>query len=290
MSLKINCFEIEQPIGTLYVGYMKHHELLKLIDVDTRKLVTELEVYMGIQRDRDKTRIKQIAKFIASADSTFPTSIVLNLKSEDITKKYDKESMNLFVNDNKIVFKVLDGQHRLYSFLEAEEVPIYELPVTIIIDADLETQAHLFTKINLNQTKVNKSLSLDLFEYSKTMSPYKVAHEVTKTLNNSKGPFYKKIKMLGKSDSALKDEFITQAAIVKGVLEFISRNPMDDTNLIKKSSYKKYASSVKRDYKIVFQEEYLLEKFDLISQFFYDYFSIISKKWPNAWGNTNFIL
>ena len=80
MSLKINCFEIEQPIGTLYVGYMKHHELLKLIDVDTRKLVTELEVYMGIQRDRDKTRIKQIAKFIASADSTFPTSIVFELE------------------------------------------------------------------------------------------------------------------------------------------------------------------------------------------------------------------
>lgn len=290
MSLKINCFEIEQPIGVLYVGYVKHSELLKLIDVDTRKMDTELEVYMGIQRDRNKTRIKQIAKFIASADSTFPTSIVLNVKSDDIISKYNDKNMSMVVKDNKKVFQVLDGQHRLYSFLEAEDIVIYDLPVTIIIDADLETQAHLFTKINLNQTKVNKSLSFDLFEYSKTMSPYKVAHEITKTLNNTKGPFYKKIKMLGKSDSIAKDEFITQAAIVRGILEFISRYPMDDTNMIKKTSFKKYIKSVKRDYKIVFQEEYLDEKFDLMTQFFYDYFSLISKKWPNAWGSKRYIL
>lgn len=290
MELNINCFEIEQPIGNFYIGYLDYNILLELIDVDEREYNTELERYMGIQRKLEPKRLKEIHQFITSTDATFPTSIVLSIKSEDVKKGYDEKENKLTITNKKSVFHVLDGQHRLYSFINSKIDSKFQLPITIIIDADLETQAHIFTKINLNQTRVNKSLTYDLFEYAKSDTPYKIAHNITQTLNFTEGPFYKKIKMLGKSDENFSNQFISQSAIVDRVVQFISEKPMDDTDLIKKLGFDKFKKTVKPSTKAVLQKEFLDGDFDIITQFFYDYFNIISEKWPIAWGNKSYIL
>jgi DGQHR domain-containing protein len=288
--MQINCFEINQPIGTFYVGYMNYVDLLRMADVNEREYNSDLEKYMGIQRKIDDKRLKDIRQFIKSSDSTFPTSIVLNISSEDIIREYSNDSHTMIVKDEEKVFHILDGQHRLYSFVDSDIDQIYELPITIIVDADLETQAHIFTKINLNQTRVNKSLTYDLFEYAKADTPYKIAHNITQTLNFNEGPFYNKIKMLGKSDKNFNDQFISQAALVDRFVLFISEKPMVDTDLIKKYGFNKYTKMVKKSDKAVFQEEYLNGDFNFITQVFYDYFDLISKRWPNAWGNKSYIL
>ena len=144
MGLKINCFEIKQPIGVFYVGYINYQDLLKLADVNERQYNSKLEKYMGIQRKVDDKRLKEIRTFIQSVDSTFPTSIVLNISSDSILSEYDTKNHSMIVKENENVFYVLDGQHRLYSFVNSNVDSDYQLPVTIIIDADLETQAHIF--------------------------------------------------------------------------------------------------------------------------------------------------
>lgn len=295
MQITIKCFAIEQPIGTLYVGYIPYNILLDNTEVNVRGYVTNLEKYIGIQRERSETRLKEIARFIELPDSTFPTSIVLHLSSDCIVSAYDSEKNEMILDtdeSNKPVFQILDGQHRLFSFKELSNPNIikYDLPVTIIIDADIDTQAHVFTKINLNQTRVNKSLTYDLYEYAKTNSPYKTAHQIVNSLNNVQGsPFYKKIKMIGKSEKGSK-QLITQAAMVDGILKYISNNPENDISIIKKEGFKKYTQIVIKDPSLVFQDEYLSENYDVIAQFFYDIFTIISKKWNSAWTSSSHIL
>lgn len=290
MAIRINCFEINQPIGSFYVGFIDYKELLRLADVNEREYNSDLEKYMGIQRKVDEKRLKDIRQFILSSDSTFPTSIVLNITSDDIIENYNEKNHSILIKDNKVVFNILDGQHRLYSFVNSNFEGHFELPITIIIDADLETQAHIFTKINLNQTKVNKSLTYDLFEYAKANTPYKIAHNITQTLNFTEGPFYKKVKMLGKSDENFKEQFISQAALVDRIVVFLSEKPMKDTDLIKKHGFNKYSKIIDKSKKAVFQEEYLASKFDHLTQIFYDYFKLINDKWPQAWGNKSYIL
>ncbi|MGE4572276.1 MAG: DGQHR domain-containing protein [Candidatus Izemoplasmatales bacterium] len=288
--MKINCFEINQPIGTFYVGYIDYRDLLKMADVNEREYNSELEKYMGIQRKLDNKRLKDIRQFIKSSDSTFPTSIVLSISSDDIIGDYNSIEHSILIKDKEKVFHVLDGQHRLYSFVDADLDELYELPISIIIDADLETQAHIFTKINLNQTRVNKSLTYDLYEYAQADTPYKIAHNITQTLNFNKGPFYNKVKMLGKSDKIFKDQFISQAALVDRFVLYISEKPMVDTDIIKKYGFNKFTKIVEKSEKAVFQEEYLNREFEFITQVFFDYFDLISKKWPIAWGNKSYIL
>ena len=74
----------------------------------------------------------------------------------------------------------------------------FEVNVAIFIGVDIADQAAIFSTVNLAQTKVNRSLVYDLFEYSKTRSPEKTCHDVAVLLDRvPESPFFEKIKRLG---------------------------------------------------------------------------------------------
>jgi DGQHR domain-containing protein len=79
---------------------------------------------------------------------------------------------------------VLDGQHRLAGLQHRDrDKPPFEVNVSIFVGADIADQAEIFSRVNLAQTKVNKSLTFDLLEYAKEKSPHKVAHDIAEGLS-----------------------------------------------------------------------------------------------------------
>lgn len=60
-------------------------------------------------------------------------------------------------------FEVIDGQHRLWAFEDAEVPASYELPVVAFVGLDRSWQAYLFWTINIKPKKINASLAYDLY-------------------------------------------------------------------------------------------------------------------------------
>jgi DGQHR domain-containing protein len=109
----------------------------------------------------------------------------------------------------------------------------FGLSVTIFIGSDIADQAYIFSTVNLEQTKVSKSIVYDLFELAKTRSPQKTAHNIAVALDrDERGPFYQRIKRLGFATVDRKFETITQATFVENLLPLISPDPKEDRDLV----------------------------------------------------------
>src|SRR6266480_3447382 len=91
----------------------------------------------------------------------------------------------------------------------------------------------VFATINLKQTKVSKSLAYDLYEFTSSRSPQKTSHNIAKLLNTTEGsPFFNKIKILGLA-TGKKEESLTQATFVDRLMPYITKDKMEDRDLIK---------------------------------------------------------
>lgn len=102
-----------------------------------------------------------------------------------------------------------------------------DIPLVVMFDLTPEDEAYIFTTINRNQTKVDKSVIYTLFGLSTQRSPIKTCHNIAVIMNNSKeSPFYRKIKMLGKKKE--KTETLSQGAFIDNLLPFIERKSTQD--------------------------------------------------------------
>jgi DGQHR domain-containing protein len=189
------------------------------------------------------------------------------------------------------IAKVLDGQHRIAGLRHYEKPGSqFQIVVSIYIDMELEDQAIVFATINKEQKNVSNSLVADLFDFAKSRSPQKTAHNVARALNDKVGsPFYQKIKILGTANR--KDrETITQDTFVKSLIQYISRDPQTDRDFYKRRVNEKNAKLPLADGKEL--EKYFLRNIfiedptDLkIAQLIFNYFNAVEKRWPNAWKN-----
>ena len=57
----------------------------------------------------------------------------------------------------------------------------FKLNVTIFVDMALENQGMVFSVINLEQTKISKSIVYSLYEYAKPISPQNTCHNIAKS-------------------------------------------------------------------------------------------------------------
>lgn len=315
--IEVPYIEVKQPIGSFYLTRLSWQDLLEIAEADIRKIEAEnkqnnsFDSYLGIQREVAEVRVKEIAEYVTTFDATFPTSIILSISSKEYSsngkkimlQNYDDldsvESYNEVVNlditpsvlrirRSKAIANVLDGQHRIEGLKRAyknagllfDDVSDFELNVTIFVDLDIDDQAQIFSVINKAQTKVNKSLVYDLYEYSKSRSPQKTAHDIVRLLNRmDDSPFYKKIKILGKAvDKGV--ETIAQATFVELILGCISQNPMLDRDNLKKN--KKLSKDYDKN-KYVFRGYFIDGKDELILKVLWNYFSAVKIVWPNSW-------
>lgn len=304
-EITIKALKVRQPIGDFFVGVIPHDMLTEICYVDVRQIghETELDSYIGIQRQVDKNRIEEIRSYVRSPDATFPTAVILAIDEKCI--EWNEESSELkikeYVDDEdaskNIAFdsiaKILDGQHRVKGLSEGNQyrLPladdghelVFDLNVSIFVGADVAEHASIFSTVNLAQTKVNKSLAYDLAELSKSRSPQKTAHNITVILDKMPAsPFYQSVKRLGVATVGRGSETLTQATVVEAILPLISKQPNLDRHVLKKGE-RLPSPGVMDLEKVVFRNFFVEEKDSDIAKIIWSYFSAIKERWPVAW-------
>ena len=122
--------------------------------------------------------------------------------------------------------EVIDGQHRLFAFDEASQLPDdFELPVVAFHGLDIGWQAYLFWSINVSPKKINPSHAYDLFpllrtqDWLESVSAVHVyrearAQELTDLLyRHDASPWKGRVNMLGERKSG----WVSQAGWVQAI-------------------------------------------------------------------------
>ncbi|WOK36189.1 DGQHR domain-containing protein [Sphingomonas sp. C3-2] len=249
----------------------------------------------GTQRLQDPKRLSAIADYIDQVDATFPNSIILaaNFRRDetriegDIDSDLDdepneaeaqaefsrrwiieaqpvlneageasSETYELVIPTGDQLARVIDGQHRLFAFAEAEPDRLdTQLLCAIFMDLPPPMQATIFATINSNQKPVDKSLTYELFGYNVSdereteWSPEKLAVFLARRLaTDTESRMAGRIAVAPINDFASaqaipKTEMkISFATIVGGIVRLISSNPKADANKLKKSFFAKRSS------------------------------------------------
>ncbi len=292
------CLRVSQPIGDFYIASMPSKILCDITYFDVRRIMSEereFESYLGIQRPVEKKRVAALQKYVLTEDATFPTSIIIAVSGD--CARYDEASSTLTLSNlvdvaedqNPIyvpnIAKVLDGQHRIEG-LKASPEGRFSVNVSIFVDVDIATQAQIFSTVNLEQTKVNKSIVYDLFALATHRSPQKTSHLIAVALDKERdSPFYQRIKRLGATTRNRFNETLTQATFVEALLPYISENPKDDRNLYLKNLKPAQLDADKLQ-KIPFGNLFIAERDFEITDVLWNYFGAVRERWPTAWNAT----
>ena len=145
--------------------------------IDPRKLVkTATEVEMGAvqdaQRPLSEKRVKDIAHYVDSEKGILPNTLTIATKDNRLVVKPYPNVEGLYYMDfpeNDAEFEeykdaadVMDGQHRLYSFLPnirtISDNYQYEIGFTIYIKPTLNEKRQIFVSCNEKQEKVSGNL------------------------------------------------------------------------------------------------------------------------------------
>lgn len=175
--------------------------------------------------------------------------------NENVFKEIDRK-------DGTVYLTVIDGQHRIKGIEKAierlkQEIkdlnnviiisnnPEFEkkiikknkqlnnllninLLVSFFIDPSLEFQAMVFSTINRTQKSVPQSLVTSLFGLTEKDTPQKSALEIVLALNAfEQSPFYNRVKLHGGKYQINQSPPLTQAAMVKSIVDLISTNPRE---------------------------------------------------------------
>jgi len=316
--IKVDFIEVSQPIGKFYVASINHYDLLNICYADIREIQHEgdFETYLGIQRELSSVRIKNLSTYVNLYDASFPTGIILSISNKVLGDEYGKFQQNvdeifninytvniedassierniyidefegqrkLFIYRDDKVAKIIDGQHRiegLKNYRNADKP--FQLNVTIFVDMEIEEQAMVFATINKAQTKVNKSIVYDLYDLATSRSPQKTCHNIAKFLNLKDGsPFRDLIKLLGTADNK-EEETITQATFVECLIDYISKEPLKDRDLLlRKDKIKKVEG---KELKRYFLRNLFIEEKDAeIAKIIYNYFNVVKDRWKSVW-------
>lgn len=177
---------------------------------------------LGMQRDENRARVRDVAVYAQEDNAVFPTPIIVSAKSDVVRLN---GSFLQLPKSNSVVGHVLDGQHRLLGLKELteEELQRFELLVVFAFDIDVYAEATIFATINSTQKQVSKSLMYDLFALQPGRSIEKSCHEIVRSLNDdSASPFHRRIKVLGKKMG--EQETLSQAAFVDQIGRQIRAN------------------------------------------------------------------
>ncbi|MDE4272945.1 DGQHR domain-containing protein [Phaeobacter gallaeciensis] len=291
-------FEVTQAVGTFYSCVLQAQDLLKICQFDFRQIRENggVKEFLGIQRPLKDDRVREIRKFISTVDASFPTSLVISVdeRCAEIVDGPDGKLLELkaFIDQEKNtevvpfdqIATIIDGQHRLKAFEGTDEN--WDLSVNVFVGVDEGTQAMLFSKVNLAQTKVNKSLVYDLFSLDKGRSPEKTCHELVVNLNDmDKSPFKNKIKRLGSATDGVFGETLSQATVVKGILPLITKDAIGDRDLGKREGFFPDRGSDDFERRIFYPFFRKGEDHKILATVI-NYYSALSERWPEAWENS----
>lgn len=288
--ISIPVMEVVQPLGKFYIGKALANEVIEICSVDKRRkeVNDDLDKYIGIQRELNPARKKEIGQFVLTDDASFPNSIILAVKKGNF--EYDEKHKILKIKKDTTSCNILDGQHRLSGFpIESENN--FELILTIFPDLDMEYQAYLFSVINTRGTRINPSLAQDLYAFSNIDTPERLAHKIARVFNVTEGnPWYRRLKLLGVKEND--EAILSQATFTKKIVELISRNnnAYRIRDILKRNNNNRKALLKEFNYKMPLWNKYV-EKDD---KYIYDllkcYFLAAQSRFKDDWGNKQSII
>jgi len=256
---RIPVIKVEQPLGIFYaasipaailldVSYTIRAELLDDGEKDNF-LLGSLKKIKGGQRITNISRLQQIKNYTEEVDASFPNSIILGANyNKNGRMEYDENIRWKIINDNGCLYleipsskkmaSIIDGQHRIYGFKESSAKHINML-CSIYLDLPLPYHSEIFTKINMNQKRVDKNLAYNLFQFNmnegeiKTWSPETLAVYIARILlENENSPLHNKMRLgLANSENT---SSISMASIIDGIVSLISTDPENDRSILHK--------------------------------------------------------
>jgi DGQHR domain-containing protein len=294
---RVPALRLRQPIGDIYVAALDHKLLQKITYFDVRRVLRDkrdVEAYLGIQRPLSESRVSDLQKYVNFLDATFPTAVILAIDDSDYAR-YDDDKHELILSNVRSgnerpdlaisnLCRVIDGQHRIAG-LEAFKGKDFQVMTAIFVGIDISDQAYIFATVNLEQTKVRKSLAFDLFELARTRSPYKTCHNVAVALDRVKeSPFYQRIKRLGGATPGRERETITQSTVVDALVRYISSEPKVDRDLLLRGDELALADTetLKR---FCLRNLFIRGEDVAIARIVQNYFDGVRARWPIAWDD-----
>ena len=272
--------EVAQPLGSFYVGVIGSDSLIAISYADVRRIdERDIERYLGIQRPLDRKRVAELQEYVNTVDAAFPGTILLAVSSKDA--RFDSSTGEMKIRRDATAAKIIDGQHRIAGLQTAKEQ--FQSVVAIFVDMDIEDQANMFATINLKQTKVNRSLAYDLFEFAKSRSPQKTAHNIARLLNFEEGsPLSGKIKLLGVASARRSGETLTQALVVDETLRLVTNNPMKDRDDLRRGRSLKPLRE-NQSHHLPFRNLFIAEQDAVVAKNMWNLFEAVDMRWPSAW-------
>ena len=253
--MRVDCIKVVQPIGEFYMCSLSSSFLKKVTysrAADFRDGQIE-----GNQRSLKDARIDEIRNYVSTANAALPNSIILSANYYDTDRlevdedrRWDvvEEGGRLYLDipdESLKICSIIDGQHRINGFVDSDVQ--MNLPCSIFIDLPPSLQAFVFSTINFNQQKVDKSLAYQLFGYqldesdSMSWSPDLLAVKLSRSFN-SRGPLKGRIKLIKHRGVAEESWSISSAAFIEGVVSLISSNAKSDKYAVNKKKVVGYGS------------------------------------------------
>lgn len=231
---KIYVFEMIQHKQKSYTGCINPRELAKIV---TR---AELKTPQDAQRPIDPKRVEEISQFVNEEDGTLSTSIVISSSNDKIQVHKDstcnvpglyyidfpetKEEFEEFKN----CIDIMDGQHRLFSFLE-EYVKLpkdekYEITFQLYLKPNMRLRRLIFKNTNEKQKSVEANLLMWF-------------REKLNMLSSKEQNYHKTVAMLAEENSSpLKGKIIMGAERIPGgfkgnqIISILDKNDIKHIN------------------------------------------------------------
>ena len=162
---KIYLLKIKQHGETCYIGKMDPRELVQVA------VKVEMGEVQDAQRPLNKRRVQDISKYVAE-DGILPNTLTIATKDNSFEIKPVEGSSDIYYIEFPSerseypryngTIDIMDGQHRLYSFLEDIcqldiDTP-YEIGFTIYDKPTLSQRRRIFVTCNEKQEKVSGNL------------------------------------------------------------------------------------------------------------------------------------
>lgn len=294
--IKTKVIKIDQPLGSFYVASIPAEKLLNIAYSHPAELLKDGYQISGTQRWEDSKRLKEISEYIGTHEASFPNSIILganydrdgNYVIDETSWSIEEENGSLFlvVPQEIKLASIIDGQHRLNAFRYCEPgLRKFELLCAIYIDLPLPFHAYIFSTINFNQKKVDRSLAYNLFGFDiessdpKTWVPETLAVSLARRLNLLDGPFKRKISLglVESEENSAAFKLVSMATIVDGILKLISKNPKRDRTKLTSVNLKKRDRSALDDDGSPLRFMYLSQYDDAILEVIRNYFFVVNE-------------
>ena len=297
ITKQIQALRIQQPIGDIYLASVDYQLLQKITYFDARVLrdQRDVEAYLGIQRPLNEFGSLDLETYVNFVDATFPTAVILAIDESECVS-YDDQAKLLSISNTRRgnekpdialsnLCRVIDGQHRIAGLRTYSGTKPFEVMAAIFVGIDISDQAYIFATVNLEQTKVRKSLAFDLFELARTRSPIKTSHNVAVALDRvMESPFYQRIKRLGTATPGRDKETITQSTFVDALVRYISPEPKVDRDMLLRGQSLELADTdtLKR---YCLRNLFIQNEDVAIGRVVQNYFEGVRLAWPTAWDD-----